>query len=46
MNNFILERLSTLCDSIFEQAVDEAIGQHRLNGKAISQSDDDGNKDI
>jgi hypothetical protein len=43
MNNFIPERLSTLCDPIFEQAVDEAIEQHRLNGNAIAQSDDDGN---
>jgi maltodextrin utilization protein YvdJ len=43
MNNFIPERLSTLCDSIFEQAVNEAIEQHRLNGKAIAQSDSDGN---
>jgi maltodextrin utilization protein YvdJ len=43
MNNFIPERLSTLCDSIFEQAIDEAIEQHRLNGNAIAQSDSDGN---
>lgn len=28
MNNFIFERLSTLCDSIFQQAIDEAIEQH------------------
>jgi hypothetical protein len=38
MNNFIPERLSTLCDPIFEQAVDEAIEQHRLNGNAVSEA--------
>jgi hypothetical protein len=28
---------------LFQQAVDEAIEQHRLNGIAIAQSDDNGN---
>ena len=43
MNNPIPDKLSTLCDPIFEQAGDEAIEQHRLNGHAIAQSDDNGN---
>jgi hypothetical protein len=38
MNNFIPERLSTLCDPIFKKAVDEAIEQHRLNGNAVSEA--------
>jgi hypothetical protein len=37
--NFSPENITQL----FQQAVDEAIEQHRLNGIAIAQSDDDGN---
>ena len=40
MSNSIPDKLSTLCDSLFQQAVDEAIEQHRLNGNAIAVSDD------
>ena len=40
MSNSIPDKLSTLCDSLFQQAVDEAIEQHRLNGNAIVVSDD------
>ncbi|MGL5836231.1 MAG: hypothetical protein ACRC1Z_23800 [Waterburya sp.] len=42
-HNLVDDRLSTRFDSLVQQAVDEAIEQHRLNGKAIAQSDDDGN---
>jgi hypothetical protein len=43
MTNYLPDQLSTICDSLFLTAVDEAIEQHRLNGIAIAQSDDDGN---
>ena len=43
MNNPIPDKLSTLVDSIFQEAVDEAIEQHRALGHAIAVSDDDGN---
>jgi hypothetical protein len=43
MNNSIPDKLSTLFDPLVEKAVDEAIEQHRLNGQAIAQSDDNGN---
>lgn len=43
MNNPISDKLSTLIDSIFQEAVEEAIEQHRINGNAIAVSDDDGN---
>jgi hypothetical protein len=43
MNNSIPNDLSTLFGSLPQQAVDEAIEQHRLNGQAIAQCDDDGN---
>ena len=43
MTNSIPDKLSTLFDPLFQQAVDEAIEQHRLNGHAIAQCDDDGN---
>lgn len=36
-------RLSTRFASLAQEAVDEAIEQHRLNGHAISQSDEHGN---
>ena len=43
MTNSIPDKLSTLFDPIFQEAVDEAIEQHRLNGHAIAQCDEDGN---
>ncbi|MEL6928199.1 MAG: hypothetical protein AAFO95_06170 [Cyanobacteria bacterium J06600_6] len=43
MTNSIPNKLSTLFDPIVQEAVDEAIEQHRLNGHAISQSDENGN---
>jgi hypothetical protein len=43
MNNPIPDQLTTFSDALFEQAVDEAIEQHRLNGHAIAQSDGHGN---
>ena len=43
MSNPIPDKLSTLADSIFQEAVDEAIEQHRSLGQAIAVSDDDGN---
>ena len=38
MNNQIPDKLSTICDSLFEKAVDEAIEQHRIHGEAIAIS--------
>ena len=46
MNNSFPDRLSTLFDPLFQQAVDNAIEQHRLNSNAIAQSDDNGNVQI
>jgi hypothetical protein len=43
MNNSIPDKLSTLFGSLPQQAVDEAIEQHRLKGHAIAQSDGHGN---
>ena len=43
MTNSIPNKLSTLFDSISQEAVDEAIEQHRLNGHAIAQCDEHGN---
>lgn len=43
MTNPIPYKLSTLFDPIFQEAIDEAIEQHRLNGHAIAQTDEDGN---
>ena len=43
MSNPVPDKLSTLVDSIFQEAVDEAIEQHRSLGHAIAVSDDDGN---
>lgn len=43
MTNPIPNKLSTLCDSLFQEATDEAIEQHRLNGHAIAQTDKYGN---
>jgi hypothetical protein len=43
MNNSIPNDLSILFDPLVEQAVDEAIEQHRLNGQAIAQGDGNGN---
>ena len=39
MKNSMLPKLSTLFDSIFQEAVDEAIEQHRLKGEAIAVSE-------
>ena len=41
MNDSTPDKLSTLFDSIFQEAVDEAIEQHRLNGEAIAVSEND-----
>ena len=43
MTNPIPDKLSTLFDSIAQEAVDEAIEQHRALGHAIAQSDENGN---
>ena len=43
MSNPIPDKLSTLADSIFQEAVDKAIEQHRTLGHAIAKSNDDGN---
>ena len=43
MNESIPDRLSVLCDPIFEEAVDIAIEQHRLNDNKIAQCDSNGN---
>jgi hypothetical protein len=42
-HNPVDDRLSTRFGSLPQQAVDETIEQHRLNGQAIAQCDDDGN---
>ena len=39
MNNSIPDKLSTICDPLFQKAVDEAIEQHRINGESIAQSE-------
>ncbi|MEM7557037.1 MAG: hypothetical protein AAF378_23695 [Cyanobacteria bacterium P01_A01_bin.84] len=36
MNNSIPDKLSTICDPLFEKAVDEAVEQHRIKGKSIA----------
>lgn len=43
MNYSVPDKLSTFSDPLFEQAVDKAIEQHRLNGQAIAQGDGHGN---
>ena len=39
MNNSIPDKLSTICDSLFQKAVDEAIEQHRIRGESIAQGE-------
>lgn len=39
MNNSIPDKLSTICDSLFQKAVDEAIEQHRIKGESIAISE-------
>ena len=39
MNNSIPDKLSTICDPLFQKAVDEAIKQHRINGESIAQGE-------
>ncbi|MEM9274075.1 MAG: hypothetical protein AAGA80_14060 [Cyanobacteria bacterium P01_F01_bin.143] len=39
MKNSIPDKLSTLCDPLFQKAVDEAIEQHRIKGEAIAISE-------
>ena len=39
MNNSIPDKLSTICDPLFQKAVDEAIEQHRINGESIAQGE-------
>ena len=36
MNNPIPDKLSTICDPLFEKAVDEAVEQHRIKGESIA----------
>jgi len=43
MSNSFPNKLSTLCDSVFQEAIDETIEQHRLNDHAITQTDKHGN---
>lgn len=38
MNNSLPEKLSTICDSLFQKVVDEAIEQHRIKGEATRAS--------
>ncbi|MEL6788458.1 MAG: hypothetical protein AAFO76_13875 [Cyanobacteria bacterium J06607_15] len=39
MNSSIPDKLSTICDPLFQKAVDEAIEQHRIKGESIAQSE-------
>lgn len=39
MNNSIPDKLSAICDPLFQKAVDEAIEQHRIKGKSIAQGE-------
>lgn len=39
MNNSIPDKLSTICDPLFQKAVDEAIEQHRIKGESIAQGE-------
>ena len=39
MNNSIRDKLSTICDPLFQKAVDEAIEQHRIRGESIAQGE-------
>ncbi len=41
MNNSIPDKLSTLCDPLFQKAVDKAIEQHRIKGESIAVSEND-----
>lgn len=43
MNNSLPDKLSTLCDPAFQEAIDKTIEQHRLNGNEIAVSDRKGN---
>ena len=36
MNDSIPDKLSTICDPLFQKAVDEAIEQHRIKGESIA----------
>ncbi len=38
MNNSLPDKLSTLCDPLFQKAVDEALEQHRIKGESIAIS--------
>ena len=38
MNNSLPDKLSTLCDPLFQKAVDEALEQHRIRGESIAIS--------
>jgi len=40
MNNSLPEKLSTICDSLFQKVVDEAIEQHRIKGEATRASEE------
>ena len=39
MNNSIPDKLSTICDPLFQKAVDETIEQHRIKGESIAQGE-------
>ena len=39
MNNSISDKLSIICDPLFQKAVDETIEQHRIRGESIAQSE-------
>lgn len=43
MINPIPDKLSTLFDPIFQEAIDEALEEHRALGHAIAQCDEHGN---
>lgn len=38
MNNSIPDKLSIICDPLFQKAVDEAVEQHRIKGESIAVS--------
>lgn len=39
MNNSIPDKLSIICDSLFQKAIDDAIEQHRIKGESIAVSE-------
>ena len=39
MNNSIPDKLSTICDPLFQKAVDDVIEQHRFKGESIAQGE-------